>query len=268
MKSELPFKHEEEANLFNYIHPLIRFILPFIFVVPCLFIANLYLIITILIFISLINVIFHLHLIQILSRLKILIPFVLLMTIFIPFYYGNTILVQFSFVFPIIIYSEGLKIAALIFLRVILAAFTFLSFFSSLTYSEYIESLTKIRVIPAFFVGSIVIMLHYIPILASSNKKILEAQEIRGKNITKYWQRLKTHAYIMAKNVVQNMERSEHLYDSLKMRGFTGKLTFAPKRMKFLDYLVLILSVGLMISLIYFIDLEYIFVGVIRLFMQ
>ena len=111
-------------------------------------------------------------------------------------------------------------------------------------------------------------MLHYIPILASSNRKILEAQEIRGKNVTKYWQRFKTHGYIMAKNLVQNMERSEKLYDSLKMRGFTGKLTFAPKRLKLLDYLILILVIGLMISLIYFIDLEYIYTGVFRLFTQ
>ena len=266
MKSVLPFKHEEEKGLFNKIHPLIRFSLPFIFVIPCLFIADLYLIITIIILIFLINIIFRLHLFQTLSRLKILIPFVFIMTIFIPFYYGSSIFAQFTFIVPITIYSEGLKTATLIFLRVILAAFTFLSFFTSLTYSEYIESLTKIRIIPSIFVGSIVIMLHYIPILASSNRKILDAQEIRGKNVTKYWQRLKTHAYIMAKNVVQNMERSEKLYDSLKMRGFTGKLTFAPKRLKLLDYLILILVIGLMISLIYFVDLEYIYTGVFRLF--
>jgi energy-coupling factor transporter transmembrane protein EcfT len=158
--------------------------------------------------------------------------------------------------------------ATLIFLRVILAAYTFLSFFSSLTYSEYIEALTKIRIIPSLFVGSIVVMLHYIPILASSNKKMLEAQEIRGKEITKYWQKMKTHAYIMGKNVVQNMERSEKLYDSLKMRGFTGKLTFAPRKIKLLDYLILILTISLMISLVFFINLEYIFVGVLKFITQ
>jgi cobalt/nickel transport system permease protein len=268
MKSKLPFRHEDETNIINRVHPLVRFFLPFIFVIPCLFIVDLYLIITILILVSLINIIFRLHILQTLSRLKIIIPFVLIMTIFIPFYYGHTIIFQDMIGFRITIYSEGLRIATLIVLRVILAVFTFLSFFASLTYSEYIESLTKIRIIPSFFVGSIVIMLHYIPIFASSNRRILEAQEIRGKNVTKYWLRFKTHAYIMAKNVIHNMERSENLYDSLKMRGFNGKITFASKKLKMVDYLIVILALSLMISLIYYIDLECIFVGVLRLITQ
>jgi energy-coupling factor transporter transmembrane protein EcfT len=136
---------------------------------------------------------------------------------------------------PLNIYVEGLVYALTLFFRIIGAAFVFLTFFTSLTYSEFIEALTKLRVIPSFFVGSIVIMLHYIPILAKSNKKVLEAQDLRGKNFTSYWQRLKTHGFIMGKNVVNNMERSERLYESLKMRGFSGKITFSSKKINFIN---------------------------------
>jgi len=249
----LPFKHEDEKNVLNKIHPLIRFILPFILVVPFLIITDVYLVITIILFAL------------ILSKLKALIPFVLLITIFVPFYIGNTVLFQLNFGIPLNIYVEGLNYALTLFFRIIGAAFVFLTFFTSLTYSEFIEALTKLRAIPSFFVGSIIIMLHYIPILARSNKKVLEAQDLRGKNFTSYWQRLKTHGFIMGKNVVHNMERSERLYESLKMRGFSGKITFSSKKIKLADILIVIVFVFIMISFIYFINLEQIYVGVLQL---
>ena len=263
MKTELPFRHENDKNFFNKVHPMVRFILPFILVIPCLILADLFLIITVILIVIILNIVFCLQFVQTLSRLKLIIPFVFVLTIFVPFYYGSTVIYQFYFLVPIKLYSEGLRMGLIIFLRVVLAALTFLSFFSSLTYSEYIETLTKIRIIPSFLVGSIVIMLHYIPILASSNKKVLEAQELRGKNTTKYGARLKTHAYIMGKNVVSNMERSEKLYDSLKMRGFSGKISFTSKNLKLLDYIVLIIFVLIMVFLVYFIDIEALILGVI-----
>ncbi len=110
-------------------------------------------------------------------------------------------------------------------------------------------------------------MLHYIPILANSNRKILEAQELRGKKITTYREKLKTHAFIMGKSIVMNMERSEKLYESLKMRGFSGKLTFATKKIKIKDILLLFIFIFMMISLTYFIDLEIFYMGVIGLFL-
>jgi len=263
---ELPFKHEDEKNFLNKIHPLIRFILPFILVIPFLIITDVYLVITIIIFVIFFNLVFRLHLLKIISKLKALIPFILLITIFVPFYVGNTVFIQLNLGIPLNIYVEGLAYALTLFFRIIGAAFVFLTFLTSLTYSEFIEALTKMRAIPSFFIGSIVIMLHYLPILAKSNRKILEAQDLRGKNFTSYWQRLKTHAFIMGKNVVHNMERSEILYESLKMRGFSGKITFSSKKIKFADILIVLIFLSIMISFIYFINLEQIYMGVLKLF--
>jgi energy-coupling factor transporter transmembrane protein EcfT len=164
------------------------------------------------------------------------------------------------------IYKEGLLFALTLFFRIIGAIFVFLTFLSSLTYSEFIEALTKIRAIPSFFTGSIIIMLHYIPLLAKSNRKILEAQNLRGKNNTSYWRRLKTHGFIMGKNLVHNMERSEKLYESLKMRGFSGKITFAPKKLKILDISLVLSFIVLAIFLSYLINLEQIYTEVFKLF--
>ena len=69
----------------------------------------------------------------------------------------------------------------------------------------------------------------------------------------------------MGKNVVHNMERSEKLYESLKMRGFSGKITFSSKKIKLADILIVIMFVFIVISFVYFINLEQIYIGVFQL---
>ena len=265
MEIILPFKHEDEKNILNKIHPFSRFILPFILVIPLLIINDIYLIITTILLVILFNLGFRLQILTIFSRLKVLLPFVLIITIFLPLYYGNSILFQLNIGISLNIYEEGLIFAINLFFRIIGATFIFLTFLSSLTYSEFIEALTKLRAIPSFFTGSIIIMLHYIPILAKSNRKVLDAQNLRGKNNTSYGRRLKTHAFIMGKNLVSNMERSEKLYESLKMRGFSGKITFASKKLKMLDILIVFSFLIISFFLSYLIKLELIYTGVFKL---
>ncbi|MBY9007599.1 MAG: energy-coupling factor transporter transmembrane protein EcfT [Candidatus Lokiarchaeota archaeon] len=265
MESLLPFRHENELTFISKIHPIIRFLIPFILIIPFLLIKDIYLTITIL-FINLILVIvFRLKLRRIFSRIKKIIIFILLLVIFLPLYIGETIIYQFNLGISIKIYREGFELAILLFFRIFTAIFVFMSFFSSLTYSEFIEAITKIR-FPSIFVGSLVIFLHYIPILAYSNKRILSAQELRGKRITNYWTKLKTHAFIMAKTLLINMDRSERLYESLKMRGFTGKITFAPRRIKFNDIGILLIFISVVFILVFFINLKDIYIGVVGLF--
>jgi len=253
LKKDLPFKNETEKNFLNKIHPLVRFIIPFVLVIPTLFFNNLTIIISIII-IAIVFAITSGDFIKIISKFKVIIPFVLFITLFIPIYYGTTVIFRIEIGFTLSVYQEGLNFAILLFLRIVGAAFTFLTYFSTLTYSEFIETLTKIRIIPSFLLGSIIIMLHYIPILATYNRKVLDAQNLRGKNFTSYWANLKTHAFIMGKNLIHNMDRSEKLYESLKMRGFTGNITFTTKKFRVLDYVTIFLSIILMIFIIYYLE--------------
>lgn len=267
MDSILPFRHENEKTLLNKVHPVVRIILPFIFVIPFLMINNVSLIFTFIIITFFISIIFRLPLSRIFTRLKSIIPFILLITIFIPLYIGSTIILRIQiFNFTINIYQEGVSRAILLFMRIFGATYIFMSFFSSLTYSEFIEALASLR-IPSFLVGSFIIMLHYIPIITTSNKKILEAQELRGKKILNYWQKLKTHAYIMGKSLISNMERSERLYESLKMRGFSGKLTFAPRHIKINDLLIFFLFVIISAYFVFIANLELFYKEVMSLFL-
>ncbi|MHA1803402.1 MAG: energy-coupling factor transporter transmembrane component T family protein [Promethearchaeota archaeon] len=268
MDSVLPFRHEHESTILSTIHPLIRFLLPFIFVVPFLLVNDIFLIFTLILSTFLISIIAKLKLSRILKRILKVLPFILLITIFLPLYIGNTVAYRLFFGITLIIYQEGIVLALLLFLRIFGAIFIFMAFMSSLTYSEFIEALTKAKVIPSFFIGSLVIMLHYLPILADSNKKILEAQELRGKKITSYWSKLKTHAYIMAKSIIINMDRSERLYESLKMRGFSGEITFSKKKLKIWDALTLLGFLLLVISFLFFLDLKAFYQEVYALFLQ
>jgi len=267
LKASLPFKHEEDKGIFNSIHPLVRLIIPFIWIIPFLILNDIYLILTIILINLILSIFFRLALFRSFLKLKVIIPFIILITIFLPFYVGNTIIFQIDIIIKIDVYLEGINLAILLFFRIFGASLIFLTYVSSLTYSEFIEALTKVRVVPSFFVGSIIIMLHYLPILAQSNRKILDAQKLRGKDITTYRQKIKTHAYIMGKNLVNNMERSEKLYESLKMRGFTGKITFAKKRLKILDLLIISSFILTVIILVSVIDLELFYKEVFKLFL-
>ncbi len=263
MESILPFRREDEVSFYNQIHPIIRFLLPFTLVIPFLILNDVYLIFSIIIITFIVGFFLKFKFQKVFSRVVKILPFVFLMTIFLPFYVGPTVLVKYNGLISLTIYAEGTRLALLLLMRIFGSIFVFLSFFSSLTYSEFIETLTKLR-IPSLFTGSLVIMLHYIPILASSNKKILLAQELRGKKITTYREKIKTHAFIMGKSIVMNMERSEKLYEALKMRGFSGKLTFASRKLKFVDIIILSFFI-LLVTTFIIIDLEQIYMGVIKL---
>jgi len=264
LKSNLSFRLENEKIYLSKIHPLTRLILPFICVIPFILLDDIYLIFSILFVIFTIAIIFRLKILEVLSRLKLVIPIVFLLIVFIPLYVGDVVLYHFNLGFRITVYKEGFILASLIFFRVFGAFFIFMSFFSTLTYSEFIDALTKLRV-PSIFIGSLIIMLHYIPILAKSNTKIVEAQEMRGKNMSSYFQKLKTHAFIMGKSIVVNMERSEKLYESLKMRGFSGKITFKRRRFSLIDICFMSFFILLVIFMIFIFDLQSIYQGVLAL---
>ncbi|MBY8989132.1 MAG: energy-coupling factor transporter transmembrane protein EcfT [Candidatus Lokiarchaeota archaeon] len=266
MKTTLPFRLENERMYLRKIHPLTRLILPFICVIPFVLLNDIYLVFSILLVVFVTALILRLKILDIFSRLKLVIPIVFLLTIFIPLYVGDIVLYQFNIGIRITVFKEGFILASLIFFRVFGALFVFMSFFSTLTYSEFIDALTKLR-IPSIFVGSLIIMLHYIPILAKSNAKILEAQEMRGKNISTYYQKLKIHAFIMGKSIVTNMERSEKLYESLKMRGFSGKITFTQKKFSLIDIGFFTFFIVLLVFMIFILDLQSIYQGVITLFL-
>ena len=267
MESIIPFRFEDEKTLLNKTHPIVRLILPFIFVIPFLIANNIYLIFTLVMITFIFSAITRLPILRIFSRLKNVIPFAILIVIFLPLYIGTTIVYRVELGFFVLnIYKEGLSRAMLLFARIFGATYIFMSFFSSLTYSEFIEALTTFR-FPAVLVGSLIIMLHYIPIIASSNKKIIESQELRGKRITNYWEKMKSHAYVIGKSLVSNMERSEKMYESLKMRGFTGKLTFARRKIKVIDILFFVCFVAFTLFLVFFVDLSQFYRGALLLFM-
>ena len=96
MESILPFRHEDEKTFLNKVHPLVRLILPFIFVLPFLLIDNIYLIFTFILITFSFILISRLPLLRILSRVRKVIPFIFVITIFLPFYIGQTVILRIN----------------------------------------------------------------------------------------------------------------------------------------------------------------------------
>ncbi len=262
----LPFRLQDRKTILSKIHPAVRIILPFFLVIPFLLIDDFFLIVTNVLIALIVSLCSRLNLVEVLKRVKGALPYVVIITIFIPLYIGTTIVYQINLGLSITIYREGLYRAGFLFARIMGSIFIFMCFFSSLTYSEFIDALSKLKM-PSLLLGSLVIMLHYIPIIGTSNKKLLESQELRGKKITSYYQRLKVHALIMGKSLVMNIDRSETLYESLKMRGFSGKMKFTKKKVKVTDILIVSFFLVLILSFIFLIDLENLYQEVFAIFL-
>ena len=71
----------------------------------------------------------------------------------------------------------------------------------------------------------------------------------------------------MGKSIVTNMERSEKLYESLKMRGFSGKITFTQKKFSLIDIGFFTFFIVLLVFLIFILDLQSIYQGVTTIFL-
>ena len=136
MDTILPFRHEDEKTLLNNLHPLVRMILPFIFIIPFLFINNVYLIFSYIIITFIFSLATRLNILRILSRLKSIVPFMILITIFLPFYIGQTVAYRIEIGITITLYREGLYRAFLTFMRIFGATYIFMSFFILINNSQ------------------------------------------------------------------------------------------------------------------------------------
>lgn len=161
--------------------------------------------------------------------------------ILIPFYRNNEfnpfiwtkILYQWDLGFiRIYIYSDRLEYAMLFLLRIIGMFLIFMIYLSSLSFTEFVT----IRLLPKSIASSLIIMIRYIPDFLAKNKKLAEAQKICGQELIKSkFTRIKLAGYIIGSTLVKTFEKSEKLYESMIMRGFSGKITIKRKPIKYYD---------------------------------
>ena len=111
------------------------------------------------------------------ARFEVVILFWILL---LPFFYGTTIILSISFPWGLLLaYEEGLYLGFLIGLRIFGLITLFLAALSHMSLAEFIGALKTLK-IPTSVLGSLLIMLRYIPLFVEERERMQEAQKLRG----------------------------------------------------------------------------------------
>lgn len=242
---------DEHSNIDSYIHRLdprikiiclVAFILFVIFTKPTSFIAfALYgALIAVLILLSKIPISF------ILKRSIVIIPFVLMIAIFIPFLKKGEVAGGYSFgTLKLTVTYDGLMIFWNILVKAYLSILSMILLITSTKLSDLLKALEKLK-FPSVFVIILSFMYRYIFVVQDELMKMRQAKEARSVGGSRWF-----HAKILANMIgvlfMKTYERGENVYLAMCSRGFDGRIkTIDGFRLKMNDFCFLLIMIGIL----------------------
>ncbi len=157
-----------------------------------------------------------------------------------PFLFGETIVAVVNSPWgPLPIYREGILLGIMLVLRIFAVMMLFMGTLSHMTLTEFTGTLRTLGV-PTIILGSLLIMLRYVPLFREEQTRMMNAQTMRGLDVCGRRQRLVTWGSIVGATIVRAMDRSQSVYQSMSMRGSTGNLLFSEYKVRRRDALLLL----------------------------
>jgi len=95
----------------------------------------------------------------------------------------------------------------------------FLAALSHMSLAEFIGALRTLK-IPTFILGSLMIMLRYIPLFVEERQRMQEAQQLRGFEKGERSGRIRSLGFLVGSIIDRAMDRSISVYESMTLRGF------------------------------------------------
>jgi energy-coupling factor transporter transmembrane protein EcfT len=180
------------------------------------------------------------------ARFEILILFWMFLM---PFLYGNTILLTITLPWGTLnAYQEGLTFGILIGLRMMTMVILFIAALSHMSLTEFIGALRTLRV-PTTILGSLLIMLRYIPLFMTERKRMQDAQHLRGYSRGKRFERIKSLGYLVGTTINRSFDRSATVYEAMSLRGFGKGTMVSGSGFRHSDALLLLLLLVFILSL-------------------
>lgn len=167
----------------------------------------------------------------------------------IPFTYGNTVILSVAFPWGTLnAFQEGLIFGILVGFRMMTMVVLFITILSHMSLTEFIGALRTLRV-PTAILGSLLIMLRYIPLFLTERKRMQEAQHLRGYSHGKRFERIKSLGALVGTTINRSFSRSAAVYEAMSLRGFGKGAMVSGSEFKrsdaFLILLLLIFILGL-----------------------
>lgn len=145
---------------------------------------------------------------------------ILFWIILLPFLFGSTVI--YSLPAPwgrLLVFQEGLELGVLIGLRIFAIVTLFMIVLSHLSLAEFIGALRTLRV-PSSVLGSLLIMLRYIPLFIEERHRMHDAQQLRGLAQGERRERVQSLGFLVGSTIDRAMVRSNVVYESMTLRGF------------------------------------------------
>ena len=164
--------------------------------------------------------------------------------------YGSTIIALLPSPFGMLpLFLEGLTLGATLGLRMFLILLVFMATMSHMTLSEFIGAIRGLRAPPSM-IGSLLIMLKYIPQFVQERRSMTESQLLRGLESGKRAGRIRSFGFLIGMTIDRAFDRSLLAYDSMTLRGFDKKLQVSGTGFRRPDFVLPVL-VSLLAIVIY-----------------
>lgn len=182
----------------------------------------------------------------ILKRSLVIIPFVLMTAIFIPFFKKGEIAGGYSFgTFKVTLTYDGIMIFWNVLVKAYLCILSMILLVASTKLSNLLKALEKLR-LPPIFIMILSFMYRYIFVVVDELMKMRQAKEARTINGSR-WLHFKTLTNMIGVLFVRTYERAESVYLAMCARGFDGSIkTINSFHLKMKDLCFLVVIIGLL----------------------
>ena len=152
------------------------------------------------------------------KRSLVVIPFVVLVAVFLPFFGGGDTVEVFSISLSV----EGLRRFEDIFMKAFLSVFCMATLVETTDFPDLLKGFESLRM-PKIMVILISFIYRYFSVILEEAERMKIARDVRSTGGSIVWQ-LKTLGNILGQLFIRSYERSERIYQAMYMRGFTGDI--------------------------------------------
>ncbi|MBM3242808.1 cobalt ECF transporter T component CbiQ [Candidatus Poribacteria bacterium] len=156
----------------------------------------------------------------VLKRSLLIIPFVLVVAIFLPFFKSGAILWEKHFLIHLKITQEGIASFVNILIKSYLSITTLILLALTTPFHQILKGLSMLRV-PRLIIVILAFMYRYIFLLLEEASRMLKARESRNFGLS-FWASTVNLANLIGVLFIRTYERGERVYAAMLSRGFDG----------------------------------------------
>ena len=165
----------------------------------------------------------HLPLKYVLKRSLVIFPFVIMITIFVPFFKQGQVLASYDIgAWHIAITYEGLAVLVNVVVKSWLCILCLIVLSSSTRFEQLLHGMFRLRV-PQVFVQIISFMYRYMFVLADQAMRMQMAMDSRNFGLNRR-NIIKTMGNMIGMLFIRSYERAERIYAAMLSRGYNGEI--------------------------------------------